>query len=69
MDLLLKSIAYIFQFGLDKDASIARFFNGDKRRMKPVEEGKMIFNSVAIEYDKTATTASKTYRIDQEIYI
>jgi hypothetical protein len=43
--------------GMDKDASIARFFNGDKRRMKPVEEGKMIFNSVAIEYDKTATNA------------
>ena len=38
--------------GMDKDASIARFFN-----------------SVAIEYDKTAITASKTYRIDQEIYI
>ena len=55
--------------GMDKDASIARFFNGDRRKMKPVEEGNMIFNSVAIEYDKTATTASKTYRIDQEIYI
>ena len=55
--------------GMDKDASIARFFNGDKRRMKPVEEGKMIFNSVAIEYDKTATSASKIYRIDQEIHI
>ena len=55
--------------GMDKDASIARFFNGDKRRMKPVEEGKMIFKSVAIEYDKTATSASKIYRIDQEIHI
>ena len=54
--------------GMDKDASINRFFNG-KRRMNPVEKGEMIFNSVLIEVDESTKKAKSIIRFDKEFYI
>ena len=53
--------------GMDKDASISRFFNGKRNRMTPVEKGEMIFNSVLIETDTITKKAVSIIRIDKEI--
>ena len=55
--------------GMDKDASINRFFNGKRRRMNPVEKGEMIFNSVLIEVDESTKKAKSIIRFDKEFYI
>ena len=55
--------------GMDKDASISRFFNGKRNRMTPVEKGEMIFNSVLIETDNLSKKAVSISRLDKEISI
>ena len=55
--------------GMDKDASINRFFNGKRNRMNPVEKGEMIFNSVLIEVDESTKKSKSIIRFDKEFYI
>jgi|TARA_B100001094_G_scaffold84505_1_gene80800 hypothetical protein len=55
--------------GMDKDASINRFFNGQKRRMNPVEKGEMVFNSVLIDVDQSNKRTKSITRLDKEINI
>ena len=55
--------------GMDKDASISRFFNGKRNRMTPIEKGEMIFNSVLIETDNLSKKAVSISRLDKEISI
>tara|TARA_B100001250_G_scaffold132917_5_gene113600 strand:+ start:6647 stop:7405 length:759 start_codon:yes stop_codon:yes gene_type:complete len=55
--------------GMDKDASINRFFNGEKRRMNPVEKGEMVFNSVLIDVDQANKRTKSITRLDKEINI
>ncbi len=55
--------------GMDKDASINRFFNGEKRRMNPVEKGEMVFNSVLIDVDQSNKRTKSITRLDKEINI
>ena len=55
--------------GMDKDASINRFFNGKRIRMNPVEKGDMVFNSVLIDIDKSSKRTKSITRIDREIHI
>ena len=55
--------------GMDKDASINRFFNGKRSRMNPVEKGDMVFNSVLIEIDKSNKKTKSITRLDREIHI
>lgn len=55
--------------GMDKDASINRFFNGKRIRMNPVEKGEMVFNSVLIDIDKSSKLTKSITRIDREIHI
>lgn len=55
--------------GMDKDASINRFFNGKRRRMNPVEKGEMIFNSVLIEVNNSTKRTNSITRLDKEFNI
>jgi len=55
--------------GMDKDASINRFFNGKKGRMNPVEKGEMVFNSVLIDVDNSTKKTKSIIRLDKEFNI
>ncbi len=61
--------AKISILGMDKDASINRFFNGKRRRMNPVEKGEMIFNSVLIEVNNSTKRTNSITRLDKEFNI
>ena len=55
--------------GFDKDASLSRFFNGERKRMLPIESGEMIFNSVLIEINNSTKKTSSISRIDKNTII
>ena len=55
--------------GMDKEPVLERFLTGINKRLQPIVNGLMKFNSVLIETDKSGRRAISIQRVDREIKI